>query len=60
MRMKWTNTRTIRSVSIFDLGKKSMYAPRTPEIAPLAPITGIVEWEFKVTWINTATSPQTR
>lgn len=31
------------NVRILDLGKKVIYAPRTPDIAPLAPTIGMAE-----------------
>src|SRR4030042_5544194 len=40
------------------LGKRSKYAPRMPEIAPLAPIIGIVECGSAVAFAYAAITPQ--
>ncbi len=50
----------ISKVWTFALGKRIIYAPRTPETAPLAPIMGIVEFGFVMAWEYAATIPQNR
>ena len=44
----------------FALGYKINYAPKIPEIAPLAPITGMVELTSEKTWIRVAHIPQNK
>ena len=41
-------------------GKKTMYAPKTPEMAPLAPIIGIVDEGSGSAWLSAATVPQSK
>ena len=41
-------------------GKSTMYAPMTPEIAPLAPIAGVTESAFSTPWASAARTPASR
>ena len=41
-------------------GKNTMYAPKIPEMAPLAPIIGIVDEGSGSAWLSAATVPQSK
>lgn len=49
--------RTGRNVAIRARGKHTRYAPRTPAIAPLAPIIGTGETGSMATWNEVAATP---
>ena len=48
------------SVSMRDVGKNTIYAPRTPEMAPLAPRDGMCEPQEKNTCVSPEPIPQTK
>ncbi len=48
------------SVNTLARGKSNRYPPRTPAIAPLAPITGTREFGNTYTWDKLATRPHNR
>jgi len=48
------------NVFIFALGKIIRYEPKTPEIAPLAPMIGMRDSWLKTTWTKLAATPQIR
>ncbi len=41
-------------------GKRRMYAPSTPAMAPDAPIDGTAEVGFAMAWASVAANPQAR
>ncbi len=43
-------------VIILEVGNMIIYAPIIPEIAPDAPIAGIVEFALKIKWVKLAKS----
>ena len=60
IRITFINIINQNKTFIFALGYKTKYPPRTPAIAPEAPIIGIVEVGSIMAWENAATIPVTK